>query len=450
VRKDSPHITTGPDDPSTEGRPDTLRNRVAAFLPALVWVLVFGTSAAVASLSWWLVPPYLALMGVLLYEPTGRRVNATNPAGPVSASSGAQAPVDVSDPVDDAGSNVPDPSAEGSAQAGSATATKARRGTRGRSKKARAVPEPAPAAWVQVAPGKFVRVEPGSPLDGIDPRPDPPERPRDDSGPHDTPPENALEIARPETSSPDDHPSDGPRGPEFAEIETHDDSSDIASDALDVSDDLDPRSLADAADASRPVDEAGIAEAEGSLPDAPTPTPADAPEDHGRPDDETAASEADPLADAFTSEFHDSEGDEPDESDEFTSEADAGWSEPEPIATDAEVDPGDEPEPTDADRHAPLADDAEVQDDDAWDEDVYEEPERESSPTEPGPFRRALAPAQAFGHGVSPSRRNVRSDRADRPPLGIRRRSPRGVGRQRHLLRAFPPRSPPHRGVALV
>ena len=40
----------------------------------------WDANAAVAAVSWWLVPPYLALMAFLLLEPAGRRVSATNPA----------------------------------------------------------------------------------------------------------------------------------------------------------------------------------------------------------------------------------------------------------------------------------------------------------------------------------------------------------------------------------
>ncbi len=127
-------------------------------MPVFVGGLVLGTSAAVASVAWWLVPPYLALMAFLLLEPAGRRVSATNPAGPRSASSGVSTSGGALDPAESAGSG--DPSASNDA----ATAPKARRGGKGRgSRKAKAVIEPVPAAWLQVAPGKFVRVEPGSP-----------------------------------------------------------------------------------------------------------------------------------------------------------------------------------------------------------------------------------------------------------------------------------------------
>ncbi len=418
MRKDSPNLMVRPDDPSTEGRPDSLRLRVAKFAPVLVWGLVFGTSAAVASLSWWLVPPYLLLMGVLLFEPAGRRVNATNPAGPVSVSSEAHASVDTSDPVVNAGSNALDSSAGVHAPATAATATKVRRATKSRSKKSRLVVEPAPAAWVQVAPGKFVRVEPGSPLAGIDayappPRLDEPERPQADSGPHDHPPEDAIEYAQPDSTSPADPLLGEPRSLDPSQSDPTEDSHNADSlQTFGVSDSLEDRTLTDVADVSRPADEAEAAEAEGDLPDVSLSEPFDAPEDHGH----------------ITEEY--------------------GASDHEPESAEAEVFQGDEPEETMAEADEELADDAEAEDDeDERDDSIREEPERGTFATGSGAFRRMVGPVPDLGPIVPPSRWNVRSNRADRLPTGFRRRSPRGVGRQRHLLRAFPPRSPPGRGV---
>jgi hypothetical protein len=156
----------------------------------LLGSLVLATSLAVASVSVWLVPPYLTLMGVLLIDflPKSwlqrfqalRRVNATNPGGlrrketkPGSSREQAELVEPPSEPESET-----EPESDASAQDRTtetpvAGGSKPKR-ARGRSKKARqSAPEPAPATWVQVAPGKFVRVEgpssevpPSSSLDG--------------------------------------------------------------------------------------------------------------------------------------------------------------------------------------------------------------------------------------------------------------------------------------------
>ena len=204
-------------------------------MPVFVGGLVLGTSAAVAAVAWWLVPPYLALMAFLLLEPAGRRVSATNPAGPRSASSGASASGGATDPAESAGSG------DSSASNDAAPAPKARRGGKGRgSRKAKPAFEPAPAAWLQVAPGKFVRVEPGSPTGESGPyaslppgtpmsSPSPaeaeavpgldaPDRPTAEPGPHDAPTEAALEYPHLETTPAEGLEPDSPRDPEPAVV----------------------------------------------------------------------------------------------------------------------------------------------------------------------------------------------------------------------------------------
>lgn len=118
--------------------------------------MVCITSLAVgATTSPWLVPPYLAAMAWLLVAPPARRASdrALNPTVVVAAP-----------PVADPGGLVSEDSATiAEATPGLAEKPKAGRG-RGRKPKAKVKPE-APvvektaATWVQVAPGKFVRVE---------------------------------------------------------------------------------------------------------------------------------------------------------------------------------------------------------------------------------------------------------------------------------------------------
>jgi hypothetical protein len=163
-------------------------------LPYALAAMVVGASVAAAAVSWWLVPPYLLLIGYLLLEPDGRRVNATNPArsdqkthtrtrsreevgASASASSrGRGSRASRSGVLDDSGGEVADESigAGASVSASSGSAGASASGRRG-SKKARkgrgSVDQPVPASWVQVAPGKFVRVEAGGPSGETGPHP---------------------------------------------------------------------------------------------------------------------------------------------------------------------------------------------------------------------------------------------------------------------------------------
>jgi len=405
VRKDSPHpLIDGPDGPPTRSRPAPTRSRVARAVPAMVGGLVLATGAAVASVSWWLVPPYLALMGFLLIEPAGRRVNATNPAGPESASTGGTIPPDdAPDPVDDASiDGDPDPdlrtpggSPRGEARSDATATARSRRGTgKGRGRKSRTAAEPSPATWVRVAPGKFVRVEPGEFLAGAGPHPpqagdapgptattpeagaappvDQPGRPDAEPGPHDHPQEDALDAPHPGSTPP---PGPWPGGPR--DLDLADDGPPVEGDPLadpgpigrdlDVSDpdldrdeDLDPPEASDVAGfgVSRAVDEAGAMAAWGDSPSPPEPGPTgepgpfDAPaEDARRPDraDEPAGTAA-TVAEG--------EGHRPDPEDDPATAARAddptGWhgrgepeSEPDPDPEgfdDEREDEGDEPE----------------------------------------------------------------------------------------------------------
>src|SRR3954447_19454477 len=77
VRQDALDPTPTPSDHSDSPAP--ARVRAWAWIAVLVALMV-STSLAVASfVSAWLVPPYLALMGAILFAPTGRRNEAAVP-----------------------------------------------------------------------------------------------------------------------------------------------------------------------------------------------------------------------------------------------------------------------------------------------------------------------------------------------------------------------------------
>ena len=131
---------------------------------AILALLMVGTSWAVASwVSAWLVLPYLLLMALLLSPSTGRQPGEPASEGsdasdhPRSArpAGGFDDPDSSTDDLDSSG--LPEDGSE-SEQGAESKPARARRG-KGRVKKAKAAPEPSEATWVQVAPGKFVRVE---------------------------------------------------------------------------------------------------------------------------------------------------------------------------------------------------------------------------------------------------------------------------------------------------
>jgi hypothetical protein len=171
VRNYDPSSTSDP--MTTRDRRPTARVRAWAWIAALV-VLMVLTSLAVASVTPWLVLPYLALMALILLTPSGRGERAADHAaesdsGPGSGAKTAddRAGAEVEDEVSDRMSADPaavtelvvEP-AETSVPNSESRAAKARRG-KGRVRKLKAVVESpaATATWIQVGPGKFVRVE---------------------------------------------------------------------------------------------------------------------------------------------------------------------------------------------------------------------------------------------------------------------------------------------------
>ena len=131
-------------------------------------LLIAGTSWAVASwVSAWLVPPYLILMALILSpstpnstgrhqrEPASEGLESSDNLRP--ASTGREASTT---PILDGWPGLVRElrKTTGRSRAPRRSPPRARRG-KARAKKAKPLPELAEATWVQVAPGKFVRVE---------------------------------------------------------------------------------------------------------------------------------------------------------------------------------------------------------------------------------------------------------------------------------------------------
>jgi hypothetical protein len=148
-------------------------------VPTWVWsgmlvVLMVLTSLAVASVSVWLLLPYFALMALILFTPTGRgeremgcarESEARCAGGEELADERAGAWVEGEsigrewgEPA--AGTELVVEPAEVAASDSESRAVKTKR-SKGRMRKAKAVAESlgATATWIQIGPGKFVRVE---------------------------------------------------------------------------------------------------------------------------------------------------------------------------------------------------------------------------------------------------------------------------------------------------
>ena len=166
--------------PPSPDRPVTDRTRARGILwTAVLVLLVAATSWVVAwSVTPWLVPPYLLLMIMLLSPSAGSRKGtpSTPKSGPSDANDRpvvgdggleARPPSDLDPGSGGTSATGSDPASGGatgedprgaSPATGTATAVKGRRG-KGRARKPKAAVEPLEATWMEVAPGKFVRVE---------------------------------------------------------------------------------------------------------------------------------------------------------------------------------------------------------------------------------------------------------------------------------------------------
>ncbi len=130
-----------------------------------IYALIVATSAAVGSVSWWLLPPYLLLMGWLLFAPSGDtrpivpEVDATRVAI-ANDGTGNESPTPNEFPRQ-ATENDPPGDSESSQPSATATKTKKTR-TKGKGRrrsKTNLPPDPPAASWVRIGPGKYVRVE---------------------------------------------------------------------------------------------------------------------------------------------------------------------------------------------------------------------------------------------------------------------------------------------------
>ncbi len=171
MRQDAPERAPGPPDSSDQALP--ARARAWGGIAVLVALMV-STSLAVAwFVSAWLVPPYLALMGAILFAPSERRNEAAEiQPNPRADRAGVEAePGAVQDvaPLSTEPAASVDPSlepSESSVAVSKASPVKTRRGKgmgKGRNKKAKGPFEPTDATWIRIGPGKFVRADtPGS------------------------------------------------------------------------------------------------------------------------------------------------------------------------------------------------------------------------------------------------------------------------------------------------
>ncbi|MEO6808013.1 MAG: hypothetical protein ABI353_02745, partial [Isosphaeraceae bacterium] len=138
------------------------------------WVLVplvLTASLAVASVSPWLVPPYLILMVSVLFGPAASRSETARvlavPPRPESSPAPSE-PLHPEPPEPNDAPKTGSPLAD-APDASTATATKTRKRksrTRSKAKEPQGVtPEPPAASWVCVGPGKYVRIEEAEPTD---------------------------------------------------------------------------------------------------------------------------------------------------------------------------------------------------------------------------------------------------------------------------------------------
>ncbi len=361
------------------------RHRAKVWIVGLV-ALVPATSWAVATVSLWLVPPYLLVIGFVLFAPGGPSDEEHEPSilvGPHAAvgpsSDGLEDPSEDDFGSDGESSNAPDSEAAGAAGSGKTRKTKRR---------AKRVPlpqaePPKEATWVQVGPGKFVRVE--APAGSVE----------------STPNAEASEESRP---NPADEPS----------VRVEEDSAASALDTQPLDDDF--RDPIESTDLVTPVEDADDSE--------------EMTEDHSTEEDPEAQIES------AVEDMAEDHGIAPEASDEATDhgiapEALAGMPEP-----TVEIEPYGDPE------EEPDSSVFDPETDDAFDD---------SDTTSVEEDRAATAfPASRMSSNVDLSakytpRLNLRSSRSNPLPAGFRRRSPRGLGRQRSEGRHLSIRSPPRR-----
>jgi hypothetical protein len=156
-----------------------------AWTVALAMLVVFEIGSIPPSLAWALLP-YLGMVARHLIAPTGRKTEDPRPA-PAEVS---ETPAGITGP--EVVGSPPDPGPGPERIEPEPRPIPARPSTARPRRKARprVVAEPVPAAWVQVAPGRFVR--------GEQPEPTPPPPPE---APESSPPEPPVEIEPSEVAS---------------------------------------------------------------------------------------------------------------------------------------------------------------------------------------------------------------------------------------------------------
>lgn len=436
--------------PSTD-RPASARTGWGVVSSAVLALLAAGTCWVVATwASAWLVPPYLILMAWILLPAAGHPQSGgpagtgPDPSDALGPAPSAEAPVDRPAPE---ATDAPAGVSVGADPAAESTLTKGRRG-KGKARKGKAIAESREVTWVEVAPGKFVRVEAPRPSAEAGPHEflgipvEVPATPRTQSSPE--PAEDALPSFEPiEGLGGDpagrDVASGSPTDPGFIEaIETPEGFGGLpAADGIapqaeepfeEIEADWPFGEFRAEPPGSEALDEAGgppgwDAGERAETPEADDESPPDDPEPTARP----------PLADMMPEDADESmaadEGDDPTETavDETVLD-DAG-----PLAGALEIieiPPADDPTTPDAPQGIPEGP--------AW-------------------WPRRLAPRAATRAGSDPRapsnavppRRPVRSRGPSRRPPDPRRLTRRGARRARQITRTFPPRSPPRgRSVA--
>ena len=413
-----------------EGQPATARPSSSGRSNVMLALLMAGTSWAIASCaSIWLVPPYLILMAWLLFPSVGRasgtsaetEPGASDSAGPATVGGASDIPDTLRDGPASAG-----PSEGGSEPGPSSSPLKARR-SRGRAKKAKQPAiEPLEATWVQVAPGKFIRVEVS---ESTTP-----------AGPHGSP-GVPVEVAAESPPVPIDRvePDERSLGEPSEAVESGSSTASHVEETAGPAEDFEQPA---AVDGNTPQAEELIEETGQSWLEPETEPLDDQAE--AEPVARIVEDEADPspLSEAFEPLGSPAVPDATPEVQEEVEEEPAETADP----TETTVDE------TDFDDAGPISDD--FPQPTLTSSDDTDEPETELLPDVPTgsafrPWRLARRAVNRVGHPsrqpgrTATSRRPVRALRRSVQQASPRRSNRREPGRPRRITRAFPPRSPP-------
>ena len=424
---------------SSTDRPTPAYRGAGGLGMAMLALLTAGTSWAVASwVSVWLVPPYLILMALLLLPSMGRpqgepAVEAEEPSdSPGRARPGGKSDDPDLDPDASASAGA---SGDGSGADPSTDPPKGRRG-KGRARKAKPLPELREATWVQVGPGKFVRVE-------VSESSDP-------AGPHTLDEGEAVPVevsSTPSESEPPEDPAD--RAEPLGEVESQSFRAPGDDGGAEPFGNVDGPSTADgiAPQVDLPVVGPESAGPEASLHGAPVD------ESEAEPEAEWSAVEGDPLPSADDSRPMGNPvlGDVSVVEEEKEEDREATPGEADPTETPVDETDFDDAGPPE-DLAPPIADLPPAVDADDPEGDALPSLPPKGSPS--WPWR--LSARTRTRVGTTPratDRREASRRRPERPvgpsrrTTGPRRPARRAAGRPRQITRTLPPRSPPGRQV---